>query len=123
MCYMFKFADLKSDIRNVDGIITAQVEVPADSIWFDGHFPGEAILPGVAQLAMVVEILCDALHKTVCVDDVRRVRFKQAIMPAERITVELTPKENKPLAYGFRLMKGAKLACSGFINLSDPLSI
>lgn len=123
MCYMTMFAELKSDIRKVDGVIMAQVEVPADSIWFDGHFPGQAILPGVAQLAMVVEILCDALNKTVCINDVRRVRFKQAIMPAERITVEITPKENKPLACGFRLTKGAELACSGFINLSDPLSI
>lgn len=114
------FANLKSGIRHVDGMITAQVEVPADSKWFDGHFPGDAILPGVAQLAMVVEILSDAINKKVCADDVRRVRFKQAIRPAERITVEITPKDNKPLECGFRLMKGTEMACSGFIKLSDP---
>lgn len=119
MWYMIMFADFKSEIRNVDGMITAQVEVPADAVWFDGHFPGEPILPGVAQLAMVVHILGEAQDKTLAANNVRRVRFKQAIKPAERITVEITPKENKPLSCGFRLMKGTELACSGFINLSD----
>jgi 3-hydroxymyristoyl/3-hydroxydecanoyl-(acyl carrier protein) dehydratase len=117
---MTMFADLKSEILNDGGRITAQVEVPADSIWFNGHFPEDAILPGVAQIAMVVEILCDAMDKTVYVSSVRRVRFKQTIRPGERITVEIAPKENKPLECGFRLMKGVELACSGFINLSDP---
>ena len=110
------FADLKSDIRETDGVITAQVEVPADSVWFDGHFPEKAILPGVAQLAMVEQILCKARSRNLRVAGVRRVRFKQAFMPAERITVEITPMENKTMTCGFRLLKGDELACSGVVE-------
>ena len=119
MCYMNKFVDLKSDILEADGMITAQVEVPAESIWFDGHFPDQAILPGVAQLAMVVQILGHALKKNVYAANVNRVRFKQVIMPAERIEVQITPKEDQGVAYGFRLLKREELACSGFLTLGD----
>jgi 3-hydroxymyristoyl/3-hydroxydecanoyl-(acyl carrier protein) dehydratase len=119
MCYNNRFVDLKSDILEADGMITAQVEVPAEAIWFDGHFPDQAILPGVAQLAMVVEILGHALKKNVYAANVSRVRFKQVIMPAERIEVQISPKDDEGVAYGFRLLKREVLACSGFLKLGD----
>jgi 3-hydroxyacyl-[acyl-carrier-protein] dehydratase len=123
MCYMTKFIDQKLDIREVEGLITAQVAVPADAIWFDGHFPGEPVLPGIAQLAMVVQILGQKLNKPVSVIAVSRVRFRLAISPAEPIEVQITPRASDPLACGFRLMKGSELACSGFLNLAETLSI
>jgi 3-hydroxymyristoyl/3-hydroxydecanoyl-(acyl carrier protein) dehydratase len=118
MWYMSKFIDQASDLKMGDGAITASIEVPSDSVWFDGHFPGEALLPGVAQIAMVVEILCKALGKSVSVTDVNRVRFKLAIKPGERIDVEVTPKENNMPSWGFRLLKGSEVACSGFLSLA-----
>ena len=102
-----------------DGTITARVTVPADSVWFEGHFPGAPVLPGIAQLAMVVQILCEVLKKPVSVTDVSRVRFKQAIMPAEPVEVQITPRENDRLACGFRLLKASELACSGFLKLVE----
>jgi 3-hydroxymyristoyl/3-hydroxydecanoyl-(acyl carrier protein) dehydratase len=116
---MTKFVNMISDIDEVNGVITAHVNVPAGSVWFDGHFPEQAILPGVAQLALVVEILGEALNKTVYASDVSRVRFKQAILPAEPIEVQITPKGNGTKTYGFRLRNGDSLACSGFLKLRD----
>lgn len=101
-----------------NGTITASIEVPSDSVWFDGHFPGAALLPGVAQIAMVVEILCKALGKPVSVTDVSRVRFKLAIKPGQRVDVEVTPRENNTPSWGFRLLKGSEVACSGFLRLA-----
>jgi 3-hydroxyacyl-[acyl-carrier-protein] dehydratase len=118
MCYMTGSIDLETRIQHVDGMITACVHVPADSIWFDGHFPEIAILPGVAQLAIVVRLLGEALGKKVRIRGANRVRFKQAIMPAESIEVQIRPKENDTLSYGFRLLKGQELVCSGFITVA-----
>jgi len=101
-----------------DGTITTSVEVPTDSVWFDGHFPDAALLPGVAQIAMIVEILDAALEKPVRVADVSRVRFKMAIKPGERIDVQVTPKDNDTPSWGFRLLKGSEVACSGFLSLA-----
>jgi 3-hydroxymyristoyl/3-hydroxydecanoyl-(acyl carrier protein) dehydratase len=119
MCYITKFIDRKSDIYKDDCTVSAHVAVPADSVWFDGHFPGEALLPGVAQLAIVVEILGEVLEKPMCVTDVSRVRFKLAIKPGERIDVQITSKGNNTPAWGFRLFKGSELACNGFLSLAE----
>ena len=116
---MTEFIDRESDICKEDGMITARVAVPADSVWFDGHFPDGALLPGVAQLAAVVEILGAALEKPVCVTDVSRVRFKMAIRPGDPIDVQITPKGNHTPSWGFRLLKGPELACSGFLSLAE----
>ena len=44
--------------------IEALADVPADSPWFSGHFPGEPILPGIALVYMAEQaIVQDALKK------------------------------------------------------------
>ena len=40
--------------------ITASACVPADSVWYAGHFPGNPILPGIAILALVEEAIIEA---------------------------------------------------------------
>jgi 3-hydroxyacyl-[acyl-carrier-protein] dehydratase len=115
MCYRTISID---KARHIDGAITAQVRVPADSIWFDGHFPGMAVLPGVAQLAIVVAILESVLGTRLLVTDVSRVRFKLAILPAQTMEVRIASKEGDPKTYGFRLLRDQELACSGFIKVA-----
>lgn len=117
---MSRFIGPNSEVRTVEKTTTVHIRVPAESIWFDGHFPGEPILPGVAQVAMVTELLAAVLKRPIQVVDVSRVRFKQAIRPNEPITVEVTPKGRLPLGYGFRLWKRDELACSGNIKLRNP---
>jgi 3-hydroxyacyl-[acyl-carrier-protein] dehydratase len=118
MCYRTISIDRVTTARLVDGTIKARVRVPADSIWFDGHFPGAALLPGVAQLAIVAAILEEALGTRVRITDVSRVRFKTAIMPDQTMEVQITSKESDPRTYGFRLLKGQELACSGFLKVA-----
>ena len=122
MCYTTKSIDHITQIQQVDGTITAQIQVPADSIWFDGHFPEIAVLPGVAQLAVVADVLGKFLAKPVRVTNVSRVRFKQAIGPSELIDVQVTPKDNDFLNCSFRLMKAGELVCSGFLKVTATIS-
>jgi 3-hydroxymyristoyl/3-hydroxydecanoyl-(acyl carrier protein) dehydratase len=42
---------------NGQKIISAEVTLEPESCWFDGHFPGFPILPGIAQLAIVSDML------------------------------------------------------------------
>ena len=70
-----------------DGTLSAEVHVPAGASWFDGHFPGWPVLPGIAQLGMVFELVRHALDGPVRVTEVSRVRFKQMIVPDDRLTV------------------------------------
>ena len=115
---MRHFIDSKTEFQRRNEGAVVQVVVSPDSGWFDGHFPGEPILPGVAQVAMVTEILAEWLQKPVQVQEISRVRFKSAIEPQERVKVEVALREGTVHHYDFRLWKKNKLACSGIIKLA-----
>lgn len=111
---------LKNLSINSDRTITAEAQVAADCVWFDGHFPQKPILPGVAQLTLVADILHRALGRPVVVEQVSRVRFKQMIQPDEVIAISLSPTNTDAAAYGFRLANGAELICSGTLKMAEP---
>lgn len=103
---------------DADRSIRAQVQVPADCAWFDGHFPNMPILPGVAQLALVTDLLNRALKRSVITRSVSRVRFKQMIRPDDTIAVRLSPMDKDAATYGFRMFNGLELVCSGVITIA-----
>jgi 3-hydroxymyristoyl/3-hydroxydecanoyl-(acyl carrier protein) dehydratase len=109
---------IKNFTVDSDRAITAEAQVPADCVWFDGHFPNKPILPGVAQLTLVADILNQALKRTVVIESVSRVRFKQMIRPDDQITVSLSPTDKDAATYGFRLFNGSELVCSGTIKIA-----
>ena len=78
--------------RDSSGAVVAKADAPADSPWFSGHFPGEPILPGIAQLHMALEALRTATPEGFRLVGVRRVRFKQVIRPGEPLTVTVKPE-------------------------------
>ena len=43
--------------------IEALANVPADSSWFSGHFPGEPILPGIALVYLVKQVIARGRQK------------------------------------------------------------
>ena len=105
--------DLTVQNRSDAEKLSAEVHVPTDSAWFDGHFPGNPVLPGIAQLGMVLDLIGTALEKPVCVKEVSRVRFKQMILPGDRVVVTAQPKPAKEGLFAFRVMKDDELVCSG----------
>jgi 3-hydroxymyristoyl/3-hydroxydecanoyl-(acyl carrier protein) dehydratase len=100
-----------------DGTLSAEVYVPAGASWFDGHFPGWPVLPGIAQLGMVYELVRHALDGPVRVAEVSRVRFKQRIAPDDRLTVvaELRPGGGR---YAFRITRGDEVVCTGTMTVA-----
>ena len=101
-----------------DGAVTARGVVPVGSTWFDGHFPSVRILPGVAQLAMVAEILKETLGRAVSVTHLSRVRFKSAIHPGDEVTVEIKPKAGSSSAYAFQISRRDEPSSSGLLTIA-----
>lgn len=99
--------------------IRAEIQVPGEAILFDGHFPDEPILPGVAQIALVMDLLAAALERPVTPQGISRVRFKKIIRPEETITVNISPKGGDESTYGFTLANGMDKVCSGTVTLAD----
>lgn len=99
--------------RQCDGVLVAEVRVPAESRWFDGHFPGNPVLPGIAQLAMAADLIRAALGRAVHVREVSRVRFRQLILPDDRLRVSAGPSPGREGAYAFRITRQETVVCSG----------
>jgi 3-hydroxyacyl-[acyl-carrier-protein] dehydratase len=95
--------------------VVAEVEVNADSPWFSGHFQGNPILPGVAQLEMVFDTIQEFGHKACRVSEIKKVRFKQMIRPNDTMRIITRLRERSPTSYSFRVMVKGQLACSGLL--------
>ena len=103
----------------------AEIRVAPDSPWFDGHFPGRPVLPGVAILSMVFEMVRRAAleqDRPVRIAGMRRVRFRKPVRPDERLSIEICREnaEGEP-GYLFRAMVGGEVACTGLVSV-EPVA-
>jgi 3-hydroxyacyl-[acyl-carrier-protein] dehydratase len=99
--------------------IEALADVPADSPWFSGHFPGEPILPGIALIHLVKQaIVQEALKKgeLLQLNKLRRVRFINPVWPGETLSVSITAEDAaEDVLFSFRVLNKENVVCSGLI--------
>ena len=98
-------------------ILNAQV--PPDSPWFDGHFPEDPTLPGIAQLEMAVDVIKLAGKRNLSVTGFKKVRFKRVIRPNQALKIIATPRKSKEGSYAFRILVENELACNGVLFTTD----
>ena len=126
-CGSFSFAEklagtmeiwYKSDRfkRASDNEITAEVNFPGESPWFDGHFPQEPILPGIAQVAVAHDLIRRAFGADLPLREINRIRFKRKISPFDRLTVTIAPVDGSAETYRFRMTCGDEPVCSGLLK-------
>jgi len=71
-----------------------ELDISEDLIWFDGHFPGYPVLPGVVQLRWAVELSQEYFGLRSVPHEVMRLKFKSIIVPP--IVVKLSLKRLGP---------------------------
>lgn len=100
--------------------LEAEVFVPVDSLWFSGHFPGEPILPGMALISVVWQVIRRAGEEkgeAIELSRLKRVRFSQPVRPGEQISVQITVgEENGELVCPFKVINGEIVVCGGMIT-------
>lgn len=101
--------------------ISADIQVPRNSTWFSGHFPGAPILPGIAQLGMVFDAIHQLGNPNMKISGIERVRFKQIIRPDDHLKIIAVPRKNDAESYSFRIMAGEKLVCSGVMTFESGM--
>jgi 3-hydroxymyristoyl/3-hydroxydecanoyl-(acyl carrier protein) dehydratase len=97
--------------------ITAQLSVDSRSPWFAGHFPGDPILPGIAQLKMVAETVLASGRPDMKMVGVSRVKFRKIVRPGKwlDIHVAIGKKEGQ---YAFRITCENEEICSGMMHFA-----
>ncbi|MER5621626.1 3-hydroxyacyl-ACP dehydratase FabZ [Streptosporangium sp. NPDC002544] len=106
---------------------TAIKNVAGTEIWFQGHFPDEAILPGVvvieamAQLAGVVFALTGT-SKISYLAGVRSMRFRRRIVPGDQLvlTAERSAGGRGFGEYRVSARVDGNIAAEGIITIADP---
>jgi len=98
--------------------IRARVVVNDDSPWFSGHFPDNPILPGIAQLKMVADVIALARQKRLWIKRLHRVKFKRIVKPEEQLDIFAAAMGTDSL-YSFRITHETEDVCSGTMSLED----
>ena len=106
------------------GAVLAEACADAGSLWFSGHFPGEPILPGIAILSMVMDVVRHheaEKGRKIRIAGVRRVRFKLPVRPDELLKISLSSyQQEEGLSYHFAVELNGKTVCTG-IAAAEPL--
>lgn len=98
--------------------ILAQVTVNDNSPWFSGHFPDNPILPGIAQLDMVADVIATSRREDLYIKRLNRVKFKKLVRPGELLEIHAMAAST-PGLYTFRITHEAQDVCSGMMSLAD----
>jgi acyl carrier protein len=92
--------------------LAARVTTDSQSPWFSGHFPDNPILPGIAQLKMVADLIAASRQDDVRLTGVSRVKFRKIVRPGETLDIHATFVQIKE-QYMFRITSGNAEVCSG----------
>ena len=94
--------------------VTASVTLNAAHKIFEGHFPGQPVLPGVCQLQMVKELLEQAMRKKLFLSEAASCKFLQMISP------EQTPA--LAIIINYEVLDGT-VACNAVIKSKDAVHL
>lgn len=78
--------------------------------WFEGHFPGQPILPGVAQLHIAALLAERVWGIGFPGHDMSRVKFRRIMQPEEHVSLALTRKD---MRLDFQFSSGGEIVASG----------
>lgn len=91
-------------VNNTAGKIIGLVQFNAAHSIFEGHFPGQPVVPGVCMMQMVKEILQQVMKVSARLEKADLVKFLTVINPVETKSVQV------------------ELACSGIENEQVKIS-
>lgn len=116
---MIELPEIDSLERAPDGdkaALTLHFTVPATLRYFEGHFPGVALLPGVVQIGWAIELARRHLSPASGrlpeqFRTLSAVKFTQVIQPGARICLRLAHEAPAQIAFEYRV--DGKMCSSG----------
>jgi len=98
--------------------VNATILVPSGGGYFEGHFPGRPILPGVVELVLVLEALARATGEAVSLQGIGFVRLRQLVLPGDRL--EVSARELEGGRTRFDLKRDDVVVANGELILGNP---
>ncbi|MGQ0578716.1 MAG: ApeI family dehydratase [Betaproteobacteria bacterium] len=104
--------------------LNATIAIPADGPWFEGHFPGQPILPGVAELALAIATLRQQTGKPLPLRGIAFARLRHPVLPGDRLELsarESASRESETPRLRFDLKREGLLVANGEFIVGTPL--
>ena len=98
--------------------MNATILVPSGGGYFEGHFPGRPILPGIVELVLVLEALARATGEAVSLQGIGFVRLRQLVLPGDRL--EVSARELEGGRTRFDLKRDDVVVANGELILGEP---
>ncbi len=77
-----------------NGSCSARLSFPPDFIGFQGHFPGNPILPGVCLIETVLGVLESAYGKPLRLKKIANAKFLEPVRPGQVIAIDCSTSED-----------------------------
>lgn len=111
---LFPTTGLCREVKDDHELVSMNVEFPGDMVFFEGHFPGFPILPGVAQLVpLVLAQVREAWPELDQPIRLSRLKFRQPVFPGATLELRL---ERRGAQVRFRLAGGARASSEGSLD-------
>lgn len=81
-------------------VVQGMFVFPASYCAYDGHFPGQPILPAIVQLAAARYLIESTLQKTLIPAGFSKLKFKGMVQPDDQIVISVTLAHTKCLWQG-----------------------
>lgn len=93
------YEDIKTSevdiFQKSEDCIIGKFRFPENLMIFQGHFPGNPILPGIFQIEMIKYCLEKVLGIPLCLKIVKKTKFSSLIYPGVMVTVEIKINSKK----------------------------
>ena len=96
------------------------VHVSEDCPYFEGHFPGHPVLPGVAQLeTLVLELALQSWPQIGSLHQLRRLKFKRIIAPDSSLRLSLLRQKETQVKFTLKTSDGDEECCAGTLCFGE----
>lgn len=93
------------DIARDGNDVAVSIRVPSDLRYLEGHFPGDPIVPGVAQVVALAEAQARrAWPELAFAIGVKRLKFMEALRPGDELSLALS-LDRDALRVGFTIRR------------------
>ena len=115
---LFTFSELE---ESSDSVLKFKIEIMENHAIFDGHFPGNPVMPGVCQMDMVKEVLSSYYEKELVFNSVADMKFINMWLPKEENNVFLDISTDK-IENGFKIKASIYSGTKTYFKLRGELN-
>lgn len=107
------------EVRRQQNQASLLLRVDPDLPWFRGHFPGQPLLPGVAQLDWVMHYATRLLAPGKRFASVESIKFQRPVLPGAQLALTLSWQPPQKLTFQYEIVnaQGRTPASSGKVTL------